>query len=60
MVMLIVVAAIVAVVIVVKVLVWAAAIIDIGVEVLADANVNVFKSPMTAFGVPNPLRECSC
>ena len=35
---------------------------SIGVEMLADANVNVFTSLMTAldFGLPKPLRECSC
>ena len=35
---------------------------DIGVEVLADANGNVFTSLTTAleFAVPEPLREFSC
>ena len=35
---------------------------SIGVEMLADANVNVFASLMTAleFAVPKPLEEFSC
>ena len=35
---------------------------DIGVEVLADANGNVFASLMTAleFAVPESIREFSC
>ena len=35
---------------------------SIGVEVLADANVNIFASLVTAleFGLPKPLGEFSC
>ena len=56
-------AIVVALAVPVKALVWAGALADISVEVLAiDVLTDVFKAAVTAldFAMPSPLRKFSC